>query len=954
MPEYLAPGVYVEETSFRAKSIEGVGTSTTAFVGPTRRGPLATTQRDAAHHPPAPPELLTSFGDFVRIYGGLEDLVLGGQPVPNYIAHGVLNFFNEGGTRLYVTRVASGGLAAQRVLLQDVNGPRVSLVARFPGTLGNGRVVVREILSAANGRALETAAPGTLLQARPAALRSSQVGPYSVANNSALRFSLNGAPATNLNFPGEQVSLRSNAALGANTVLGPATRTVTVDITDEQTIQVPPNPGGNPYSRAAFIRALNAELRLGSARLSSSGELFVAAAGPSQGDELVITTRNFTYPVDVELASAIPAIPNANLPAGFNGASGQVSVRSVNALPANIAVAAGETLTIRIRDRQTVQLPVTPVPGLPAADFLAFISGRLQRATVRLAVAGEQFTAPPAAPAVGAEIVFTTQRRGHGTRLTVTTDIAAGLAFPGGPVSVPQGAGNPFANLDAVLPQEINTALAAIPIGVTASVDATGRLLLRTAVGGNPVPFRTLTVLDAGPNSAHTALGLTADATARGIAGPNSILFQLTGNQWLAEDGLTQLGLPAPLNPTVVFGSFLTVAVLAEDATGADGVFDDLTLAAGTQRYLGTLLGETPPSRREALENMFAFRIAAGVSPFALRSALFAPNPIAAGDSVTGDELTGRTATLSLATAGGSDGNEPNVGDPETPGTYQAALAQLRGLEDISIIAAPGHSAYGDFQGIQRALLAHASLPRAYRVAVLDSRPNQLPSEIREDRGQIDSSRAALYYPWVVVANPLARSGRDDIPRELTLPPSAFLCGIYARNDVEQSVAKAPANEIVRSALRFEVDVNFAQNQLLNPLGVNCLRFFPGRGYRVWGARTVSSDPEFKYLNVRRYFIYLEASIDRSTQWAVFENNGPRLWANITETIESFLYNEWVSGNLLGESVKEAYFVRCDRSTMTQNDLDNGRLICLIGVAVLKPAEFVIFRIGQKTADARS
>ena len=159
---------------------------------------------------------------------------------------------------------------------------------------------------------------------------------------------------------------------------------------------------------------------------------------------------------------------------------------------------------------------------------------------------------------------------------------------------------------------------------------------------------------------------------------------------------------------------------------------------------------------------------------------------------------------------------------------------------------------------------------------------------------------------------------------------------------------------MVRGALRFESDVNFAQNQLLNPTGVNCLRYFPGRGFRVWGARTAGSDPEIKYVNVRRYLLFLEASVDRGTQWAVFENNGPRLWTNITETVEAFLYNEWVSGNLLGGTPKEAFFVRCDRTTMTQNDLDNGRLICLVGVALLKPAEFVIFRIGQKTADARS
>jgi phage tail sheath protein FI len=140
---------------------------------------------------------------------------------------------------------------------------------------------------------------------------------------------------------------------------------------------------------------------------------------------------------------------------------------------------------------------------------------------------------------------------------------------------------------------------------------------------------------------------------------------------------------------------------------------------------------------------------------------------------------------------------------------------------------------------------------------------------------------------------------------------------------------------------------------VLNPEGINALRFFEGRGNRVWGARTASSDPEWKYVNVRRLFMYLERSIDTSTQWAVFEPNGPRLWANLTYAIEDFLRNEWKNGALLGAKPEEAYFVRCDRTTMTQNDLDNGRLICLIGVAPVRPAEFVIFRIGQWTADSK-
>ena len=152
--------------------------------------------------------------------------------------------------------------------------------------------------------------------------------------------------------------------------------------------------------------------------------------------------------------------------------------------------------------------------------------------------------------------------------------------------------------------------------------------------------------------------------------------------------------------------------------------------------------------------------------------------------------------------------------------------------------------------------------------------------------------------------------------------------------------------------MRFESEVNRFQQELLNPDGVNCLRAFSGRGLRVWGGRTLSSDPEWKYINVRRYFLFLERLIEKATQWVVFEPNGEALWANVRATVESFLFNEWRSNHLLGGDPKAAYFVRCDRSTMTQNDLDNGRLVCVVGVAPLRPAEFVVFRVGQKTADA--
>jgi phage tail sheath protein FI len=166
-------------------------------------------------------------------------------------------------------------------------------------------------------------------------------------------------------------------------------------------------------------------------------------------------------------------------------------------------------------------------------------------------------------------------------------------------------------------------------------------------------------------------------------------------------------------------------------------------------------------------------------------------------------------------------------------------------------------------------------------------------------------------------------------------------------------VYKAPADEIVNLALGLDQALGKAQQEVLNPEGINVIRFFEGRGYRVWGARTISSDPEWKYVNLRRYLAYLEHSIDKGTQWAVFEPNGETLWSGIRQAIEDFLWNEWRSGALLGDKPEKAFWVRCDRSTMTQADLDAGRLIALVGVAAVRPAEFVIFRIGQQTGDPK-
>lgn len=571
MPEYLAPGVFVEETSFRAKSIEGVSTSTAAFVGLTSRGPRAGQPGDPV------PTLLTSFTEFERIYGGVDDLRINGNPAVNHLAHAARAFFANGGGRLYVARVLAAGNAAASVTLNSTatNAKKVGFAARSPG-----------------------------------------------------------------------------------------------------------------------------------------------------GARIAGTEDNYHV------------------------------VARVNSL------ATTKRLALKQQNGTMVRTPTN------ANNFEHYIIGR------------------------------------------------------------PQNEGTNFHAL--------------------------------AADGDCEILSLSIEVYDPG--------GLVYEASGLGFSPDHS-------------------------------------------------------------RYAGTVLGSAPPQLSDRLTNPVMITIGNSVTPNELRTEMEdAPNPIAL------------------------DGGVDGTGDPAG---YSAALDVLQALEDVSIIAAPGLSSFaGIAADVNQELIGHAQLTRAYRIAVLDTPPNLEPGQARTLKGKLDSTKAALYYPWITVQNPAAATDPTQ-PTTIDLPPSGHVCGVYARTDIERGVWKAPANETVTGALGVQRIVSFGEQELLNPLGINCIRPLPNRGIRVWGARTISSDPEWKYVNIRRYFLYLENSIDRGTQWAVFEPNGEALWANVRTTISDFLYNEWVSGALLGATPKEAFFVQCDRSTMTQNDLDNGRLICLVGVAALKPAEFVIFRIGQKTADAR-
>ena len=313
-------------------------------------------------------------------------------------------------------------------------------------------------------------------------------------------------------------------------------------------------------------------------------------------------------------------------------------------------------------------------------------------------------------------------------------------------------------------------------------------------------------------------------------------------------------------------------------------------------------------------------------------------NPVA---EILGDDLESGMFVLD----GGSDGNISKVnagtfiGKDEGPDGRTGLQAFLEN-ETVSMMAIPGVT----IPEVVAALVGHCETLRS-RFAVIDMPLEKTkPNDLIQYRSMVDSTYAAMYHPWIQVFD----RGSN---KAAYIPPSGAVMGVYARTDINRGVHKAPANEVIFCS---GLSTNYTKDEqdILNPEGVNLIRALPGQGIRIWGARTASSNAAFKYVNVRRLFIYVEESIKASTNWVVFEPNDAVLWQRVSLTISSFLDSMWRTGMLSGSSPQEAYFVEIGPATMSRDDIMNGRLICNIGIAPSRPAEFVIFRVTQHTAEA--
>jgi hypothetical protein len=412
------------------------------------------------------------------------------------------------------------------------------------------------------------------------------------------------------------------------------------------------------------------------------------------------------------------------------------------------------------------------------------------------------------------------------------------------------------------------------------------------------------------------------------------------GRIWVRIDPEVETKAPAPSTPQA---ARVRIRVAYWQELPDIGLFDPFDVPTNEQHRR-----RFPPTLTEDFRGLEPHPAEAIDSPLAACSEVVRSTLVVlrASSAAASDE---RPAAVSRPLGGGVD-DPDGLDDSDFEGEPAAQRNQLQGFaaletdacREVDLVYAPAASA-----SVARVLIAHCERVR-YRFAVIDAPPEvSTPADMQPRVSVGDTDRGAYYFPWIWVADP--RSGAH-----VRVPSGGHVLGVYARVDNERGVFKAPANEIVRGALAVTVDVGDRLQATLAASGVNAIRSFPDRGIRIWGARTLSSNASWRYVGVRRLLLFLERSIDDGIGWVVFEPNDPGLWARVREAIRLFLSLQWRGGALFGSTEKDAFYVICDETTMTQADIQQGRLVCQVGVAPVRPGEFVQLRIARYTADVPS
>lgn len=906
MPEYLAPGVFVEERPASLRAIEGVSTSTAAFVGPAERGPVAGYQLPfeptngflLAADPV--PTLVTSYADFVRQFGNPLRL-------PNdsdiqdrgYLGHAVRAFFDNGGRRLYITRVVAGSTRntlrlGQGVILHLARrvraGDTVLELNSLRGIDVNDTLTIRRRTDGSDA---------LVIPAKPATLTGKLDAPFALSNGDTLSVQITGA--------GPPTTDTSNAVTATPAKITSAAGPFNISTTD--TLEVRTGSPTAPIQTATFD---------------------TVTAGNATESEVALVLARDIIGASVEVDTVGNTV---TLRSDVSGLDGYLEV---------VGGTAGGTLNF------------TPTPaGGNVANLAAVTVDELRN----LFPLPTSFTLDAT---VGGKLLLRSNAKGAGVSIAVSGAIVA-------------------LGLDGVTPVDGTGASSADPPVVESYDTRTGTVTLKEAV---PITLET----------AEVYLEITAvdpkgpQVHARNPGGWSSAVHV---NVIPADRAPVLIMTPASIGDTTIqvqsATSFYVGAIIEIDHDGQRRSAHEVMGIAGTTLTilpaLDASVGEVPgrTSYARVLEIDVSIADASGAIPDELYRGL-SWNPrqteaILLRHYATQINARSRLVYVQPPGVGGLDGSEgpsfneqpvtaggfPNrlsdtavdgipekgtsgdavfVGDDLGPGR-RTGIQAFVDIPEINIVAAPGRTG----ATVQLALITHCERMR-YRFAVLDGEqdPGSVNS-VQAHRNLYDSSYAGYYAPWI---------GQTIGGEVRYLPPSGCVAGIYARVDNQRGVWKAPANEVVRNAISLHTRYTTGEQEILNPRGVNLIRRFEPGGIRVWGARTLSSNPEVRYVNVRRTLLFIEASIERGTQWVVFEPNTPETWSRVAASVRSFLRTQWREGALFGRSEADAFFVRCDESTMTADDVLNGRLICRIGVAIVRPAEFVIFRIEQLTGFAES
>ena len=1039
MPEYLSPGVYVEEIDTGSKPIEGVSTSTAGMVGLTERGPCNV------------PILVTGPGDYARWFGGLLDRDLFHEN--GLLPEAVDGFFRNGGRRLYVTRVAPPGAAKATLTLHDERtslAPRANTLLRA-AQVGDGAATAPALL-ALDDVGLPDGITVRTGDGSRAEWHQVPAGGVNAATALVLDFPLARAFAV-----GAEVRLYAHAVT-AGPLGGPHDLS---EMAARGTSQLIVHSAVDLLGSFNLVNHL-IELELGGRR-EAARAVNIAAAGSDLYRVTLAQALQSAFPAAgtvVHVLDATPAAAATALTADAMAGDMAVLVAAGGAGIAEIGTADREVRRVTTAGRLALTQPTLaawPVGSLveriqlaPSAaatvtltadvargartlslnsrvdidvgDAIAVDSGPAVEHVVVVAVPGTR--APGADP--GTIVLAHGLRAAHaiGTPVQEQQPLLTGITDPSG-VLVREAA----AGATELLVSEATGYATGEAVGVTtpdgtiylhtlaaAATSAPQLITLDTGLARNQpagatlarrAPLLRVEALDSGAWGDRLLLsceeetsGLVSRCNAIAAVGTTGLrLSSLSGIEpgtvleLRSADGVAQVGgllkvialdrsagtatLAAALDPTQIAAVSvpgspaqirsrefrLTVRLRRADdpavPSRSEQILDSegfryLSMDPRHSRYAVRILGDIagPPRRSDRraegesayvrLEDLrpAADREAINLGPEALTDLLPSGLPRAARHPAgRGDD---GLATLTDATFVGTDDREPE---------NRTGIAALKNIDDISIVACPGRTTVP----VQQALINHCEELR-YRFAVLDGPPppaDQM-ADVQALRQSYDSKYAAIYHPWLLI--PDAMPDNLAAIAQVPIPPAGHVMGVYARTDIERGVHKAPANEVVRGITGLNRYLNKAEHDILNPfpVNINVIRDFrpDNRAIRIWGARVVTSDPDYKYVNVRRLMIFLEKSIDRGLQWVVFEPNAQPLWARVRRSIGNFLTQVWRDGALEGTKPDEAFFVICDRTTMTQADIDNGRLICVIGVAPVKPAEFVIIRIGLKTAQA--